>query len=162
MTVGSNIISDPAILLLIEQDNSKGWEYVYDKYAAMMYGAIRKVTDDPLLADKILEQSFINFKQDIFFVSAKTSLCLALLRVATATAKELLSEKGVAIKTQHQSNPAFPVLNSILFQSLSLKDSAALHKITEDDCKSMLRIEVNQLRHLNNSGMQSQISPNII
>ena len=160
MTVGNNIISDPAILLLIEQDNSKGWEYVYDKYAAMMYGAIRKVTDDPLLADKILVQSFVNFKQNIFFASAKTSLCLVLLRVATATAKELLSEKGVAVKTQPRSNPAFPVLNSILFQSLSLKDSAALHKVTEDECKSMLHIEVNQLRHLNNSVLQNQISPN--
>lgn len=64
MTVGNNIISDPAILLLIEQDNSKGWEYMYDKYAAVMYGAIRKVTDDPLLADKILEQSF---SIDVFY-----------------------------------------------------------------------------------------------
>lgn len=146
MTVSKTIISDADILMLIEQDNNKGWEYLYDKYAAMMYGAILRVTDNTVLADKILVRSFLNCKKNRFFAATKTSLCLALLRVANAAAKEILGKNGVGIKMQDQSDATFPILNSLLFHSLSLKDCAALHTVTEGECKSMLSIEINQWR----------------
>ena len=57
-------ISDTIILNLIRENNLKGWELLYDKYAPVMYGVICTYTTDKVLAEEILIGLFIRLKDE--------------------------------------------------------------------------------------------------
>lgn len=138
--------SDSEILDLIAQENNLAFEYLYDKYAAMMYGAILRVTSNKKVAEKILIQSFAGLKKNKTLFESKKALCIILLHYTHATALEILAKKEIILKRKDKTAETFPILSSLIFQPLSLKDVAAMHMLTEEESKRMLRLEVNQLR----------------
>ena len=51
-------LSDAEIIAMFNNNNHLAWEQLYDIYAALMFGAILRLTDDIPMAEKILVQSF--------------------------------------------------------------------------------------------------------
>ncbi len=52
-------INDYELINLLQQKKLNAYEFVYDKYAPMLYGVICKLVKDEVMAQKVLKKSFI-------------------------------------------------------------------------------------------------------
>jgi|GEM_PF-5031782 len=71
---------DCDILTLLDKKQMNGWEMLYDKYAAVLYGIILRNTSDVKLAEKMLIQLFVQLKNTK--LDTDTSLALQLIKQA--------------------------------------------------------------------------------
>ncbi len=76
----NNLISAEEIVLMVENNNSLGWEHLYDRYSPMMYGAILRLTGNEKLAEEILTESFLQLKKNISLLKNRKPLYLQLLQ----------------------------------------------------------------------------------
>jgi hypothetical protein len=143
----NNLISKEEIVSMIEDNDTLGWVYLYDKYASLMYGAILRLTRNQKLADKILTESFAQIKDNLFLLKAPGSLYLQLLHHTFIIAKNILKNDVKTQKTNSTITPMFPIINSLLQQPLSVNEAAEINSICADDLKLKLYEEVKQLRN---------------
>lgn len=57
---GTTPICDAELLIMLKEKNIKGISILYDKYAAAIFGTILRGVNDVALAQKILEDTFID------------------------------------------------------------------------------------------------------
>lgn len=143
----NNLISKEEILSMIESNNSLGWEYLYDKYSPMMYGAILRLTSNKKLADKILIESFTQLRENLFLLKSSGPFYLQLLHHTFITTKNILKNESKIQKNDSAVLSMFPIIDSLLQQPLSVKEAAEMNCICTDDLKLKLHEEVKQLRN---------------
>ncbi|WP_462251181.1 RNA polymerase sigma factor [Ferruginibacter sp.] len=150
----NNVISAEEIISMIENNNSLGWQHLYDKYSPMMYGAILRLTSNEKLADKILIESFTQIKDNLFLLKTPGSLYLQLLHHTFITAKCILKNDIRTDKKDSAITPMFPIINSLLQQPLSVNEAAEINSVCADDLKLKLHEEVKQLRNKHAHGFK--------
>ena len=89
---------DDQILALIKQNEPSGWEYLYDKFAPVIYGIILQKTQDKKVAEKILIKYFLHLKHLKFLDGI--SLCLQIVKDAHIFCNNYLHKK-TSISTVH-------------------------------------------------------------
>jgi DNA-directed RNA polymerase specialized sigma24 family protein len=52
-------IKDHELINLLQQKKLNAYEFLYDRYAPMLYGVICKLVSDDVMAQKVLKKSFI-------------------------------------------------------------------------------------------------------
>lgn len=147
MTVNNDIKSDVEIMSMLRQGKRSAWEYLYNKYAAVMYGAIMRFTDDEELAEEILVESFVQLKSTNILSATNSPLCLSVLHHTYLIAKSILKSKGIALKHEIDVNEIFPVLKSVIIRPHSLEEIAHKAGTTNEGVKAKLRAELLQLRN---------------
>jgi hypothetical protein len=95
------MISDTEILLQIRAKKTIGWNNLYNKYAAMMYGFILQITNEKAIAEEILFQSFVALKLDIDSLKMSKSLCIGLLVHTHANALNVLKKNTLHSKNSY-------------------------------------------------------------
>jgi len=143
----ANQISDLNILSLIRENNLRGWEQLYDKYAPVMYGVICIYTTDKSLADKIFIDLFIRLKDEEVLQKIHFTLSVFILRyIHTNTRKEL---KKWGINYTKPLIEANSIMHSLCSQSITIKRVAANFKMSENEVRKSLRKEFLVLRSQN-------------
>lgn len=95
MASESNNISDKDILYMLAEKQPQAWEYLYDKYAPVMYGMIHNLAGEKPLAEKILIAAFVQLKKEWNFLKITNALCARLLRYTYDFAIRQLKSYGI-------------------------------------------------------------------
>ena len=156
MTLNTDFKSDVEIMSMLREGKQSAWEYLYNKYAAMMYGAIMRFTDDEEMAEEILVESFVQLKTKSILSTASGPLFLSVLYHTYLIAKRILKSKGIVPKHDIEVNENFTILNYVIMEPHSLEEIAQKAGTTNEAVKTRLRSELIQLRNdiLQNNGLQ--------
>ncbi len=147
MTSTVSQISDTIILSLIRENNLVGWELLYDKYAAVLYGVICAHTADKAVAEQILTSLFIGLKQGQLLLKVNVALCACLLRYAHTNAREEFKKRG--INYTEYPNTKNPILDLLCSQHTTIKKISAQLKLSKTEVKRHLQNEFFMLRPKN-------------
>ena len=133
---------------MIQDGKPLGWEFLYDKFAAILYGSILRCTDDSILADKILIDSFnqLQNKPEIL-ANAHYRLLIVLLHHTNKITQHYLAKKIKITVEPRISNHDFPLLNSCLFEQQSISDMADKINMEEHLLRKKLVGECIKLRN---------------
>ena len=133
---------------MIQDGNPNGWELLYDKFAAILYGSILRHTDDLTLADNILINSFnqLQNKPEIL-AHAHHKLLIVLLHHTNKITQQHLPEKINTTVKPSTINNDFPLLNSCLFEQQTLSDMADKTNMEKHQLRKNLVEECRKLRN---------------
>ena len=145
----NSLISAEEIVSMIENNNFLGWQHLYDRYSAMMYGAILRLTSNEKLAEEILMESFLQLKENISLLKNRRPLYLQLLQHTYTTAAAILKSKIIIPLKENGVAEMFPLVNGLMQRQLSLSNIAATYSMTEVEVKENLHKEVKQIRNKN-------------
>ena len=140
-------LSDAEIIAMFNNNNHLAWEKLYDKYAALMFGAILRLADDIPTAEKILVQSFSTLNLKDHFPGTNKILSVFLLHHVHVTTSNYLESCFVSAKKENIFDKKFPVIDTFLFQSHSLKDASRLHRLSENELRLKIRAELIEYRN---------------
>lgn len=110
----NKLLCDSELIELLRQKNAIVWEFVYSKYATMMYGHILQYTGNKTLADEILAKTFDKLKSNFNLDTTKNTIGLNLLNHACETAKEFLNKKSSFKDTPNFTTEFFSATNNQL------------------------------------------------
>ena len=140
----ANQISDSTILNLIRENNFKGWNLLYDKYASIIYGIIYTHTDDKGLADEILISLFIRLKEEQMLLKINFVLCVCILSHTYNNTVQELKRRGInCTESPFMGNSILHIFSS---QYTTIKKVAAKFKISKKKVKQNLHKEFLILR----------------
>lgn len=91
----TQIKSDQVILSMISENSLDAWIFLYDKYAAAMFGTICKITEDKKIAEEIFKEAFIQLKEKQILSKLKYSLYPWLLKYTLIFAQKHLRGLGI-------------------------------------------------------------------
>ncbi len=140
--------TDSEILSLLNAGNFKGWEHLYNKYAALMYGTIMQAVGfDKAIANELLIKCFTELKGNAFFAGTiPPSLSLLLVQhcglVVRASQQRLVVDAPISSILQE----SYPVLKATVKDGLPLKTIAAKLGLTEAIAMQRLRAELKESR----------------
>jgi RNA polymerase sigma-70 factor, ECF subfamily len=106
-------ISDQELLDLLRQNDDLGYTVLYDRYAAMLFGVIRRIVTDPADAENILQDCFVKIWRNVDSYDAnKGKLTTWILNIARNSAIDFTRSKAFSQKNKNQSfdtivNPSF-------------------------------------------------------
>lgn len=69
----SKDIKDHELIKLLQQKNMSAYEFIYDRYAPLLYGVICKLVKDDVKAEKVLKKSFIEIWSQLSTMQAHKS-----------------------------------------------------------------------------------------
>ena len=147
-------ISDTIILNLIRENNLKGWELLYDKYAPIMYGVICTYTTDKVLAEEILIGLFIRLKDEQRLIKIDVALCACLLRYTYTNTREHLKKRG--INYTEIPNMMSTLLHIFCSQYTTVKKVSEKLKVSEIEVQQQLKKEIFMLRSKNEVSQRTQ------
>lgn len=140
-------ISDAEIIAGIHENNLLAWEHLYNKYAGIMYAAILRLTDDTIIAENILERSFILLNSNKKIFIATSILSVTLLHHVHRTATNYLVQKRKAIKKPAYINEEFPVIKCLLYQPHSGATAAIAFGMPQKKLRQKLHAEFTEMRN---------------
>ncbi len=140
-----NQYSDQAIVSMLKSGDLLGWEYLYDKYSSILYGAILKITSEEKLAKEILIESFIKLQKSEILIHTKKSLLIFLLHHTYTFSASYLNERGITPLNFKAASHTFPLINLLLFTTLPHHKIAKTIGINETELKMKLLSESQDL-----------------
>lgn len=153
-------MSDEEIITMLEHNNPLAWESLYDKYAPAIFGLICKLTDDKVIAEKMLISSFLQLKQSKILSKVKYALYPAVLRYVLEYTTQKLTQNGVTPKILKPLDE-MPVMHLICTQSGCIHEISSILNITTEEAKRRLRFELLYLRNQKNIAATVHVSDNI-
>ncbi|RZJ80720.1 MAG: sigma-70 family RNA polymerase sigma factor [Flavobacterium sp.] len=101
-------LSEQEIVSLLIKQDEKGFNYLYDNYAAAIYGIVTKVVFDKEYADEIIQDVFVKIWRNISqFDPEKGRLYTWMINLARNTAIDYIRSKGFQNQQKNQSIPEF-------------------------------------------------------
>lgn len=148
MAVNTIQKSDSEIISLLSAGTYNGWEYLYDKYAPLMYGTImRAVAFNKTMANELLIMSFVELKKKGLLATSSTQT-LALYLVQHCY--KVINKQQLSAQLMLHAAPylveAFPLLQAAIKGQQPLKILAAKIGITEASARATLRSELQEAR----------------
>jgi hypothetical protein len=95
MHLQSNHQSDDVIISLLAKRDKRSWEFLYDKYASVMYGTILGMVNDQETAGDILVAVFVELKEKEMLFSTRVALCHTLIRLTYTITNKNLRDLGL-------------------------------------------------------------------
>lgn len=142
-----NLIPDLTIVSLIKENNLKGWELLYDKYAPVIYGAICTHTADKHLSDEILKIIFIRLKSEEMLQKTDFALCIYILRYTYTSTRAELKRRGI----NYTENPILgnSILHIFCSQQTTVKQVSEKLQLSKTEVKEILHKEFLSFRAKN-------------
>ena len=141
-----NKISDTEIISMLQENNLKGWEMLYDKYAPLMYGLVYDLTNSKPLAEQIFSNAFLRLKNVLSISEKRFALCGTILRHTYIYTIKQLRIQGMEVKP-FKPEPGFNIIQLLCTQCNSLKEIASRFHISEAEAKKQLLFELSTFRN---------------
>jgi hypothetical protein len=142
----ANPVADTVIISMLKQGDPAGWEYMYDKYASVIYGTLLKLTNDQALAEKILVKSFIGLKKTDLVTQKEKSLLLFLLHHTYTILISNLSAANKVLVEKKINSSDYPLISLLLFTPHSPGNIANKTGVAQIELRKNLKAESNRLR----------------
>ena len=114
----SKDITDYELIILLQQTDMDAYEFVYDRYAAMLYGLILKSIKEQWLAELILKKSFLEIWKSLAIV--KPATCKLFIWMHNITRNIAMEELGKTLQRDKQENYRFQPANASGFGRIML------------------------------------------
>ncbi len=145
---------------MFAQNDKLAWEYLYDKYASMMYGIIINIAGDKTHADDILTDIFVELKTKEMLSRIQSALCHTLIRFTYVLTVKYLKEKELKSGQTILENNNSPHIYLLYKQLSTLNESAAKSLIIKRNILLNLRSEFIQFQTNGNlKSTQQAVSP---
>ena len=120
-------------MLALKEKNDQAFSFLYDHYAGALYSIIKQiVTDNPELADDVLQEVFINVWRKIdSYDQTKGRLFTWMLNIARNASIDLLRSKGYQNSQKNQGLPDSVYKGAANQAILQNVDSIGLKKMLE-------------------------------
>lgn len=120
-------------MLALKERNNQAFSFLYDHYAGALYSIIKQiVTENPELADDVLQEVFINIWRKIdTYDQSKGRLFTWMLNIARNASIDLLRSKGYQNSKKNQELPEFVHKGAANQAVLQHVDSIGLKKMLE-------------------------------
>lgn len=128
------------------QTDQSAWEYVYDKYAPIMYGIALDMAGDTIIATEILKEAFLELKKKKSLSRIHAGLHHSLVRHTYKLTLKHLKSRGLLPAKIQPFNQIYPLINVFYFEAIGLKEVAVKFDTTEEETRKNLRAEFNHLR----------------
>ena len=103
-------IKDNELIMLVQQKDMVAYEFLYDRYAPMLYGLICKLVKDQWLAEEILKKSFVEIWKSLVIV--KPATCKLFIWMHNITRNIAMEELGKTLQQDKQENYSFQPANA--------------------------------------------------
>lgn len=101
-------LSEQEIISLLLNQDEQGFNYLYDNYAAAIYGMICRVVAEKEYANEVLQDVFVKIWKNIKqFDAEKGRLYTWMINLARNTAIDYIRSKGFQNEQKNQSIPDF-------------------------------------------------------
>jgi RNA polymerase sigma factor (sigma-70 family) len=88
-------MEEEKIIQLLKQNDQQAISYIYDKYAASLYGIVLKIVPSEAIAEDVLQESFVKvWKRGSTYDPSKGTLFTWLLNITRNTAIDKLRSAG--------------------------------------------------------------------
>ena len=114
----SKDIKDHELIILLQQKDMDAYEFVYDRYAPMLYGLSLKLVKEQWLADVVLKKSFLQFWKRISVVHPTT--CKLFIWMHNITRNVAMEELGKTLNEEKQENYSSRPANADSFGRIML------------------------------------------
>ena len=134
--------TDSELIALLKAGDFIGWEYLYQKYAALMYGTIMPTVNfQKGVADQILIKCFLELKKTAFFTKMlPPSLAIYLLQHCHRVIKTDFTSTG--FKSGPHVEDSYSLLKAVIHDKKSIQEIAGSLGLTESRAKLRLRAEI--------------------
>ncbi len=103
-------INDHELINLLQQKKVNAYEFLYDRYAPMLYGVICKLVKDEVMAEKVLKKSFIQIWNQLAALQpGKCNLFIWMHNITRNIALEEISGEISINPVNQQNNRYKPV-----------------------------------------------------
>ena len=140
MTIQGELLSENEILIMLKEKNPLVWGYLYDKYAAAMFGLIFNLTKDKLMAEDIFIKTFLSLKETLILTKIEFALYSNLLRFTHFYATTYLKDLGLTPNKYHPYNE-INLIHHLTTQCNSIDEAALMLSITVKETKKKLRAD---------------------
>ena len=117
MNISKNI-TDYELIILLQQTDIDAYEFVYDRYAPMLYGLILKSIKEQWLAELILKKSFVEIWKSLAIVQPVK--CKLFIWMHNITRNIAMEELGKTLEQDKQENYSFQPANASGFGRIML------------------------------------------
>ncbi|MBC7873269.1 MAG: hypothetical protein H7Y01_04695 [Ferruginibacter sp.] len=130
---------------MLKTGNRLGWETLYDKYAAILYGSILRRTVNKKMAAKILTECFLSLPGTELLTQINKPLLVFLLHHTHTCCLEYLKASGVTIAAEKMNTTEYPLISLFLFTPHSALKIAQQTGVTERELRVKVHAEGNKL-----------------
>ena len=117
MNISKNI-TDYELIILLQQTDIDAYEFVYDRYAPMLYGLILKSIKEQWLAELILKKSFVEIWKSLAIIQPVK--CKLFIWMHNITRNIAMEELGKTLEQDKQENYSFQPANASGFGRIML------------------------------------------
>ncbi|SFV33758.1 RNA polymerase sigma factor [Thermoflavifilum thermophilum] len=123
--------SEEVLITLLRKKNEEAFRYLYDHYAAALYGVVLKVVNEQELANDLLQEIFVKIWNRIdSYDPQKGRLFTWMLHIARNTAIDMLRSKTYHQQEKNQSLESnVHIGNSIQMSSSMMVDQMGLKNV---------------------------------
>lgn len=114
----SKDITDFELIILLQKTDMDAYEFVYDRYAPMLYGLILKSIKEQWLAEVILKKSFVEIWKSL--ANVKPATCKLFIWMHNITRNIAMEELGKTLQQDKQENYSFQPANASGFGRIML------------------------------------------
>lgn len=111
-------IKDNELIMLVQQKDMVAYEFLYDRYAPMLYGLICKLVKDQWLAEEILKKSFAQIWKQMATVHPAT--CRLFIWMHNITRNIALEEISKTLQQDKQENYRHQPASAAAFGAIML------------------------------------------
>lgn len=149
----SKVISDQNIRAMLVENKREAWEFVYEKYAAIMYGIIYNLTEDSTVAKEIFIETFVQLKEKEILLNINCEIRPCILRYTNTFARQQLKDRGIVFMENHIEKKSF--INILSSQYITLHELAVKVNLTDLEVKKKIRVEYIELSNRNKRHQKS-------
>lgn len=86
--------NDTALLALVAQGDRQAFEILYDRYSAQVHALIKRIVHDPMVADELLQESFLQVWRKADSYHGKGAAAAWLFRIARNRSLDELRQRN--------------------------------------------------------------------
>ena len=132
----ANKISDSTTVVFIRENNLRGLNKSYNKYAPVIYGVIFTHTADKSVAAWIIIQLFVHLNQAKIFLKINFSLCVSMIKYTHIYLRQKLKIRGINFTVSLIE--ATSLIQTFCFQLTTIKQESSKLKISKKEVTQYL------------------------
>jgi hypothetical protein len=135
---------DAVIISMLKTGNRLGWETLYDKYAAILYGFILRSTVNKKMAEKILTDCFLSLPGTELLSQLNKSLLVFLIHHTHTCCLNNL-KTSVTMPVVKMNDTEYPLISLFLYTPHAALKIAQQTGVTEKELRVKVHAEGNKL-----------------
>ncbi len=128
------------MIRLLTVDDLAGWEKLYNKYSALMYGCILKITSNQKISNQIFQEVFINLRYASIPKNDTKPFSFWLWQYTGIAALHFMKKNN--IEPQHPINAGSQTLDYLCFNKKTVKEASSNLELPEKEIRKQVQLNL--------------------